>query len=92
MTFQTSSQQSHREHESVGDIVGDISLSKEQKVKDGEGGLAKPRMPSSSRVVVCPEKCPQRKDENGSRQNTKKHPSRAKLVSLAANKRREALE
>ena len=88
MTFQTSSQQSLREHESV----GDISLSKEQKVKDGEGGLAKPHMPSSSRVVACPEKCPQRKDEKGSRQNTKKHPSRTKLVSLAANKRREALE
>lgn len=38
ITFQTSSEQPHREHESV----GDLSLNKEQKVKDGGGGLVRP--------------------------------------------------
>lgn len=37
ITFQTSSEQPHREHEPV----GDLSLNKEQKVKDGGGGLVK---------------------------------------------------
>lgn len=84
ITFQTSSEQSHSEHESV----GDMSLNKEQKVKDGEGGLVKPWTTSSSRAVPCLENCPRGRSEKVSRQHMKKYPKgRTKLVSSVPNER-----
>lgn len=47
ISFQTS-EQSHKQHMSV----GDVSLNEKQK-GDGEGGLEKPGVPWSSRVVAC---------------------------------------
>lgn len=54
ITFQTSSEQSHSKHESV----GDVSPNKEQNVRIGEGGLLKLWMTWNSRVVVCLEERP----------------------------------